>query len=51
MPDKTIKCVDCHKDFIFTEGEQQFYEEKGFSEPIRCKDCRKKRKVEKRRYG
>ncbi len=51
MSDKTIKCVDCHKDFIFTEGEQQFYEEKGFSEPIRCKDCRKKRKAEKRKYG
>ncbi len=27
MPDKTIKRVDCHKDFIFTEGEQQFYED------------------------
>jgi hypothetical protein len=22
MGDKTIKCIDCHKDFIFTEGEK-----------------------------
>ncbi len=36
--DKKIKCIDCHKDFIFTESEQQFFEEKGYSEPIRCKD-------------
>jgi DNA-directed RNA polymerase subunit RPC12/RpoP len=51
MGDKKIKCIDCHKDFIFTEGEQQFFEEKGYSEPIRCKDCRSKRKSEKRTGG
>jgi len=43
--------IDCNKDFIFTEGEQQFFEEKGYSEPIRCKDCRNKRKAEKRTSG
>ncbi len=48
MEDKKIKCIDCHKDFIFTAGEQQFFEEKGFSEPVRCKDFRNKRKAEKR---
>lgn len=51
MEDKKIKCIDCHKDFIFTAGEQQFFEEKGYSEPIRCKDCRSKRKAEKRTGG
>ncbi|VVB91128.1 putative zinc-ribbon domain protein [uncultured archaeon] len=51
MVDKKIKCIDCHKDFIFTEGEQQFFEEKGYSEPIRCKDCRSKRKSEKSTSG
>ncbi len=48
MGDKKIYCIDCNKDFIFTEGEQEFYEEKGYSDPIRCKDCRSKRKAEKR---
>ncbi len=45
MPDKTIKCVDCGNEFVFTEGEQAFYEEKGFHEPKRCKECRQKAKA------
>ena len=51
MEDKKIKCIDCNKDFIFTAGEQEFFEEKGYSVPIRCKDCRSKRKAEKRSSG
>ena len=36
MADKTLKCKDCGADFIFTEGEQAFYKEKGFeNEPQR----------------
>ncbi len=43
--DKTIKCKDCSEDFVFTVGEQEFYEEKGFTnEPVRCADCRRKKK-------
>ena len=30
MSDKTIICKDCNKEFIFTEGEQAFYAEKGW---------------------
>ncbi|MDU5263364.1 MAG: zinc-ribbon domain-containing protein, partial [Clostridium celatum] len=30
MADKTIVCRDCGKEFLFTEGEQAFYKEKGF---------------------
>ncbi len=42
---KTLICKDCGQEFIFTEGEQRFYAEKGFDrEPQRCKDCRDKRK-------
>jgi hypothetical protein len=44
MSDKTIICKDCGNEFVFTEGEQAFYAEKGFSEPIRCKACRISRK-------
>ena len=44
--DKTLVCQDCGKEFIFTEGEQAFYKEKGFdNEPKRCKECRNKRKA------
>lgn len=42
--DRTLKCVDCGEDFIFTTGEQTFYAEKGFkNEPKRCKGCKSKR--------
>lgn len=43
--DKTLKCKECGNDFVFTAGEQEFYEAKGFvNEPQRCKDCRDQRK-------
>ena len=45
MEDKKLYCIDCNKVFIFTAEERQFFEEKGYSEPIRCKDCRGKRKA------
>ena len=48
MADKTIKCKDCGQDFVFTEGEQAFYAEKGFTnEPQRCQDCRKAKKQQR----
>ena len=43
--DKTLVCKDCHNEFVFTAGEQEFYAEKGFvNEPQRCKACRDARK-------
>lgn len=47
MNDKKIICKDCKKEFTLTVGEQSFYAEKGFAEPVRCKDCRAKRKAER----
>lgn len=44
--DKTIVCKDCGNEFVFSAGEQEFYAQKGFdNEPIRCKECRDKRKA------
>ncbi|HHV98254.1 MAG TPA: cytochrome C551 [Clostridiaceae bacterium] len=52
MSDKTLLCKDCGSEFVFTEGEQQFYQEKGFqNEPQRCPDCRRARKAQKRNGG
>lgn len=43
--DKTITCKDCGQEFVFTASEQQFFEEKGFTnEPQRCPACRRARK-------
>ena len=44
--DKTLTCVDCGKEFVFTAGEQEFYAEKEYqNEPKRCKECRMAEKV------
>ena len=43
--DITLTCKDCGQEFVFTAGEQEFYEAKGFvNEPQRCKACRDARK-------
>ena len=47
MEDKKLVCKDCGKEFLFTVGEQEFYLDKGFSIPKRCKECR--RNARKRR--
>ena len=42
--DKTLKCIDCGQDFVFTAGEQLFFHDKQFkNEPKRCKACKTKR--------
>lgn len=43
--DKTITCKDCGKDFVFTASGQKFFEEKGYTAPVRCKSCREARKA------
>ena len=42
--DKTLICVDCGTEFIWTAGEQLFFADKNFkNEPKRCKSCKAKR--------
>ena len=51
MSDKKLVCKECQKEFLFTEGEQEFYKEKGFlNEPQRCQECRRARKQAKRNF-
>lgn len=51
--DKTLVCRDCGAQFVFSAGEQEFYQQKGFQhEPSRCPECRgKKRSGEPRSNG
>lgn len=54
MENIKLICKDCGKEFDFTVGEQRFYEEKGFAQPIRCKECRdakKARNLEREKAG
>ena len=43
--DRTLTCSDCQSEFTFTASEQDFYAEKGFSEPRRCPSCRAAKKA------
>lgn len=47
--DKDLNCIDCKATFVFSAGEQKFFQEKGFTPPKRCKSCRaeKREKREK----
>jgi CxxC-x17-CxxC domain-containing protein len=39
--DRSIQCVDCGENFIWTAGEQAFFHDKGLkNEPKRCKPCK-----------
>lgn len=46
--DRNIVCVECSQTFVFSAGEQEFYQEKGLMhEPRRCQDCRNARRRER----
>lgn len=52
MADRNLVCKDCGQEFVFTEGEQAFYKEKGFeNEPQRCPNCRRAKKQQRNNYG
>jgi CxxC-x17-CxxC domain-containing protein len=42
--DRFLKCSDCGEEFVFTAGEQLFFQDKQFkNDPKRCKPCKAKR--------
>ena len=44
--DKTLTCKDCGQEFIWTSGEQEFYQARGLvNEPGRCTSCRAARRA------
>jgi CxxC-x17-CxxC domain-containing protein len=47
MSDRTLTCSDCGNEFTFTAGEQEFYTQRGYSEPRRCQPCRQARKTQR----
>ena len=51
MADIIKKCKDCGSEFTITEDNKKWYEEKGFQLPVRCADCRKKRKAAQHNGG
>ena len=49
--DKILTCADCGQEFTFTSSEQEFYSQRGFSEPRRCSSCRASRKAARGETG
>jgi len=49
--DKTLTCADCSQEFVFTASEQDFYAQRGFTEPRRCPSCRASRKAARNSGG
>ena len=47
MSDRTLTCRDCGQAFVFTAGEQVFYQEREYTEPQRCANCRQARKAQR----
>ena len=44
--DRSFTCRECGSAFVWTSGEQEFYQLKGLlHEPQRCPDCRQKAKA------
>lgn len=48
LHDLIVQCVECKKPFLFTAGEQAFYQERGLAAPKRCPACRLKRRNQPR---
>ena len=46
-----ISCTSCGDVFGFTDEEQSFYTERGFSQPRKCKPCRDAAKAQRQSGG
>lgn len=44
MKDKVLRCQDCCNHFVFTVKQQQNYQDRGWTDPIRCPSCRARKK-------
>ncbi len=42
------KCKDCKKEFELTEKEANWFASRNLNAPVRCKQCRKLRKIAKK---
>ena len=49
--DKNLTCADCGQEFVFTASEQDFYAQRGFTEPRRCPTDRAARKAARQSSG
>jgi len=41
LQDIAVTCKQCEVSFVFTKGEQRFFQRKKMTRPARCPECRK----------
>jgi CxxC-x17-CxxC domain-containing protein len=47
--DRTLQCVECGQEFVFSAADQEYYQQKGYShEPKRCLECRRNQRMRRR---
>jgi CxxC-x17-CxxC domain-containing protein len=44
--DRSLTCVQCGSEFIFTADDQQFHAGRGYQDPKRCPTCRAERRAQ-----
>jgi hypothetical protein len=44
MPSEYHLCKDCNSEFGITKSEIEWFSNKGLNKPVRCFECRSKRK-------
>lgn len=49
--DQILVCASCSTEFNFSGAEQEFYQQKGFAAPKRCKPCREAAKAQRNSGG
>ena len=49
--DRTITCGDCGQGFTHSADDQEFFAQKGYTDPKRCPNCRQARKSERGEGG
>ncbi len=46
--DLQLTCAECRKKFTFEKGEQDFFKQRGLTQPKRCPSCRGRSKRRRR---
>ena len=50
--DRDLTCVECNQTFVFSADDQQYHEDKGYTnEPKRCPNCRQARRANRGGVG
>ena len=51
LADRNLECVECGTSFTFSADDQQYHQEKGYSDPKRCPACRQARRSQRNLGG